>query len=192
MSEDTRQRIIEAGAELVHRQGFNNTGLKDILRVAGVPKGSFYFYFDNKEAFGIEMVNHFGAMFRGIIDRAVNDSSLTPLEQLRKIFDGFTAHFAAHGYTRGCPVGNLAQEMSDLSEPFRARLVLALDNMTSSLAAILNNAKAQGEIPADTDTHETAIFMVEAWHGAIIRMKVTKDDEPLKLFTRFIFNKVLK
>ncbi|MGE4421136.1 MAG: TetR family transcriptional regulator C-terminal domain-containing protein [Pseudodesulfovibrio sp.] len=192
MSEDTRQRILEAGAELVHRQGFNNTGLKDILRAAGVPKGSFYFYFENKEAFGIEMVNHFGTMFRGIIDRARNDTSLTPLEQLRKIFDGFAAHFAAHGYTRGCPVGNLAQEMSDLSEPFRARLIQALDGMTSGLATILDNAKAQGEIPADMDTHETAIFMVEAWHGAIIRMKVTKDGEPLKLFARFIFNKVLK
>ncbi|XXJ20160.1 TetR family transcriptional regulator C-terminal domain-containing protein [Desulfovibrio caledoniensis] len=192
MSEDTKQRIIEAGAELVHRQGFNNTGLKDILREAGVPKGSFYFYFDNKEAFGIEMVNHFGTMFRGIIDSALNDSSLTPLEQLRKIFDGFAAHFAAHGYTRGCPVGNLAQEMSDLSEPFRLRLIQAFDGMTSRLAAILENAKAKGEIAADLDTHETAIFMVEAWHGAIIRMKVTKNGEPLELFSRFIFNKVLK
>jgi TetR/AcrR family transcriptional repressor of nem operon len=192
MSEDTRQRILEAGAELVHRQGFNNTGLKDILRAAGVPKGSFYFYFDNKEAFGIEMVNYFGTMFRDIIDRARNDTRLTPLGQLRKIFDGFAAHFAAHGYTRGCPVGNLAQEMSDLSEPFRARLVQALYGMTASLAAILDDAKTQGEIPADTDTQETAIFMVEAWHGAIIRMKVTKDGEPLKLFARFIFDKVLK
>ncbi|EGB14035.1 transcriptional regulator, TetR family [Pseudodesulfovibrio mercurii] len=192
MSEDTRQRILEAGAELVHRQGFNNTGLKDILRAAGVPKGSFYFYFDSKEAFGIEMVNHFGAMFRGIIDAALNDSSLTPLGQLRKIFDGFAAHFAAHGYTRGCPIGNLAQEMSDLSEPFRVRLVQAMDGMSSSLAAILDRAKAQGEIPADTNTRETAIFLVEAWHGAIIRMKVTKDGEPLKLFSRFIFNNVLK
>ncbi|WP_207259748.1 TetR/AcrR family transcriptional regulator [Desulfovibrio sp. Huiquan2017] len=192
MSEDTKQRIIEAGAELVHRQGFNNTGLKDILRAAGVPKGSFYFYFDSKKAFGIEMVNYFGMMFRGIIDGARNDPSLTPLEQLRKIFDGFAAHFAAHGYTRGCPVGNLAQEMSDLSEPFRIRLIQALDGMASGLAAILDKAKARGEIPADMDTRETAIFMVEAWHGAIIRMKVTKDGEPLALFTRFIFDKILK
>jgi len=89
-------------------------------------------------------------------------------------------------------VGNLAQEMSDLSEPFRLRLIQALDGMTSRLAAILESAKAKGENASDLDTHETAIFMVEAWHGAIIRMKVTKNREPLELFSRFIFNKVLK
>ena len=192
MSEATRQRILEAGADLVHRQGFHNTGLKDILKAADVPKGSFYFYFDSKEAFGIEMVNHYGQKFRSIFENARSRADMTPLERIRWIFDRFLDHFAENGYTRGCPLGNLAQEMSDLSEPFRVRLLQALDSMASALQGLLDDAREAGEIPADTDTQDTAVFLVEAWHGAIIRMKVTKDGEPLQLFTRFMFDKILK
>ena len=192
MSDTTRQRIIEVGADLIHQRGFNNTGLKDILKAAGVPKGSFYFYFDSKEAFGIAVVDHYGSLFRSIIAQTCKKADLTPMGQLRLIFDRFLEHFAAHGYTRGCPVGNLAQEMGDLSEPFRARLRQAMDGMTSALADILEDAKAAGELAPDMDTTETAIFMVGAWHGAVIRMKVTKDGEPLRLFARFIFDKVLQ
>lgn len=191
MSDTTKQRIIEAGADLIHQRGFNNTGLKDILKAAGVPKGSFYFYFDSKEAFGIEMVDHYGSIFYSIISQIRAQAELSPLQQLRLIFDRFREHFSAHGFTRGCPIGNLAQEMGDLSEPFRARLRQAMDNMTSTLADVLDDAKAAGELEPDTDTIETAIFIIEAWHGAIIRMKITKNSEPLKLFSRFIFNKVL-
>ncbi|AMK11452.1 TetR/AcrR family transcriptional regulator [Pseudodesulfovibrio indicus] len=192
MSEDTRRRILQAGANLVHERGFNNTGLKDILKAAGVPKGSFYFYFDNKESFGIEMVEHFDSAFREIIADARNTPGLPPLDKLRRIFDGFAAHFESYGYTRGCPIGNLAQEMGDLSEPFRARLRQALDGMSKSIADILDDAVESGDLPPATDTWETAVFVVEAWHGAIIRMKVTKDGEPLRLCNRFIFDKILK
>lgn len=192
MSEETRERIIKAGAELIHRQGFHNTGLKDILKAADVPKGSFYFYFDSKEAFGIEMINHYGKIFMSIIEHARNDAAMTPLERLKWIFDRFHDHFADNGFTRGCPVGNLAQEMSDLSEPFRIRLLKAMDHMAAALQTLLDDAREAGEIPADTNTLDTAVFMVEAWHGAIIRMKVTKDGEPLHLFADFIFNKILK
>ncbi|MCJ2164196.1 MULTISPECIES: TetR family transcriptional regulator C-terminal domain-containing protein [unclassified Pseudodesulfovibrio] len=192
MSEDTKQRLIEAGAELVHQRGFNNTGLKDILQAAGVPKGSFYFYFDNKETFGIEMVDYYGSQFRALIQEVRRNASLSPLEQVRHIFAAFQSHFKTHGYTRGCPIGNLAQEMGDLSKPFREKLLAAMDGMIAAFASILDEAKVLGEIPTDLDSRETAIFMVEAWHGAIIRMKVTNSPEPLELFSKFIFEKILK
>jgi len=192
MSEETRQRIIQAGADLVHRKGFNNTGLKDILLAADVPKGSFYFYFDNKEAFGIAMLDHYGTIFRGMVDRIIQDNTKTPLAQLREVFDAFHEYFKNEGYTRGCPVGNLAQEMSDLSEPFRARLHQSIDGLALLFAEILNRAQAAGEIPADLDVREASLFIVEAWHGALIRMKVTKSGEALDICHKFIFEKLLK
>lgn len=192
MSEETRQRIIEAGADLVHSKGFNNTGLKDILRAADVPKGSFYFYFDNKEAFGIAMVDHYGMLFRGMFENITQDETKTPLVQLREVFETFHQYFKSEGYTRGCPVGNLAQEMSDLSEPFRARLHKAMDGLAYLFEEILQRAQAANEIPADLDTKETAIFIVEACHGAFIRMKVTKSGAPLEICQKFILEKLLK
>lgn len=192
MSEETKQRIIQAGAELVHRQGFNNTGLKDILRAAGVPKGSFYFYFDNKEAFGLEVIDYyaqgFGAMLRPILE----DDSLAPLDQLRAVFQTFQSHFEAEGYARGCPLGNLGAEMSDLSEPFRAKLDSGMERMLTMFERILTRAHDAGDIPEDTHIRETAVFILEAWHGALTRMKVTKNGEPLDICHKFIFEKLLK
>lgn len=192
MSEETKRRIIEAGAKLIHQRGYNNTGLKDILKAANVPKGSFYFYFENKEAFGIEIVNFYREQFRGMVKGVLKDKNLSPIERLQSILNTFHAYFKAQGYTQGCPIGNLAQEMGDLSNPFRSKLKEAMDGMASAFASILLDAQRMGEVPGDLNTRDASIFIVEAWHGAIIRMKVTKDDEALNLFNQFIFDKLLK
>ncbi len=192
MSEETRQRIIEAGAELIHKQGFNNTGLKDILRAADVPKGSFYFYFDNKEAFGLEVLEYYRHRFKQVFDDILRDDSRPALDRLRDFFSAFQTYFESHNYSRGCPVGNLAQEMSDLSGPFREKLQEVLEGLTTAHVYILTEAQKSGEVPTDLAIRDTAIFMVEACHGAIIRMKVTKSAEPLEIFYKFIFEKVLR
>ena len=192
MSEETKHRIIEARAELIHQRGFNNTGLQDILTPAAVPKGSFYFYFDNKEAFGIEMLDYIGEQFRQAVQTTLKDTSRPPLERFRAFFDRYHEHLESQGFTRGCPVGNLAQEMGDLSEPFRAKLKQATNGITSAFMHILNEAQKAGEIPETLDIRETAIYIVSAWHGAMIRMKVTKDGEPLKLCYKIIFENLLK
>ncbi|MDD3312498.1 TetR/AcrR family transcriptional regulator [Pseudodesulfovibrio sp.] len=192
MSEDTRQRILEVGAELIHQRGFNNTGLKDILEAAGVPKGSFYFYFANKEAFGIEMVDYLSQRFGEMVGPIVQDESVAPLERLRRFFMAFHAYFEAHGFTRGCPIGNLGQEMGDLSAPFREKLTRSLDGLAGVVADLLAKAQRAGDVEPDLEIRETAIFIIEAWHGAIIRMKVTKTPEPLEIFYKLIFDNVLR
>ena len=55
----TKEKLIETGAALVHKQGYTNTGIQEILKTAGVPKGSFYFHFKNKEEFGVELVKYY-------------------------------------------------------------------------------------------------------------------------------------
>ena len=59
MRQNTRQKILEVGAEIIHLKGYNHTGLQEILQAAGVPKGSFYNYFKNKEDFGLQVIDFF-------------------------------------------------------------------------------------------------------------------------------------
>ncbi|MGL1861954.1 MAG: TetR/AcrR family transcriptional regulator [Pseudodesulfovibrio sp.] len=192
MSETTKQRIIEAGAKLIHQRGFNNTGLKDILKAADVPKGSFYFYFENKEAFGIEAVDYYADQFRISHRATLRDETRSPLERFRAFFEASHTFFEEQGFTRGCPIANLAQEMGDLSEPFRAKLNQAMDGLTAAFMYILKEAQKAGEVPADMNIRETATFIVAAYHGALLRMKVTKNEEPLNLCYKFVFEKLLK
>ena len=73
--DETRKRILSAGASLIHRKGYASTSLGDILEASGVPKGSFYHHYRSKEAFGLEAVDfHLGFLvgfiFVGRIDCA--------------------------------------------------------------------------------------------------------------------------
>lgn len=191
MSEGTKQRILKAGAELIHGQGFNNTGLQEILKASGVPKGSFYFYFDSKEDFGIQVVDYHGQLFRSLVARFLNDETLPPLERLRRFFNWFDDYYQTHNFSRGCPVGNLGQEMGDLSKAFQEKLQQAIDGMATAIKNILLEAQQQGEIDYTVDCTEMAYFIISAWHGALIRMKVTKSAEPLKLFQKIVFVQLL-
>ena len=191
MSEETRQRIIQAGAELIHRKGFHNTGLQEILKASGVPKGSFYFYFDNKEAFGIELIDHFMREMGKIALPILSDDSVPPLKRLDNYLGTFIEFFESQDCQKGCLVGNLSQEMSTLSPAFRQALERAWSRMAQPIARILQQARDAGDIPADMDVRQTADFLLSTWQGAILRMKVAGDSKCLRVAKDMIFNKIL-
>lgn len=186
-----RERIIEAGAQIIHRNGYNNTGIKEILDAAGVPKGSFYFHFKNKEDFGLQVVDHFTAFFGARAKEALADKSVPPLARLRGMLRSFKEYFEEQGCSLGCPVGNLAQEMGDLSPAFRQRLGKAIEGLAVLFAGPLREARKRGELPEGLDPLDTARFIVAAWHGALLRMKVVKTTEPLDLFEEMVFERLL-
>ena len=192
MRDNTKSRLIEIGAEIMHLKGFNNTGIQEILGAAGVPKGSFYNYFRNKEDFGLQVIDYFVDYMAGVAGGVLGDYSISPLERIRKLLRGFIEFFKAKDYGYGCPIGNLSQEMGDLSPAFREKLKYALDSLADIYAGALVLAQEAGEIPRDLDVHDTARFIVSSWHGALIHMKAMKGPEPLENHIRFIFDHVLK
>ncbi len=54
----TKEKILMTGADLVQHKGFKNTSIQDILKAAAIPKGSFYYYFDSKEDFGLQLIDY--------------------------------------------------------------------------------------------------------------------------------------
>ncbi len=192
MKRDTRQAIIDAGGDLVHRQGFHRTGLKEILDAAGVPKGSFYFYFRSKEDFGLALIEHCAQGFAALADQYLDAPLDGPLARLAGFFVMLRERLAARGYERGCPLGNLAQEISDLSPPMRQAVSHAMRGMAGRLARVLAQSRDAGEIPADLDPDATAAFMLEAWEGALLRMKAEKSGEPLRRFEDFVLHRLLR
>lgn len=191
MKRDARLAILEAGAELVHRKGFNNTGIKEILDVAGVPKGSFYFYFPSKEAFGLALIDHFRDTRAARIEAVLGDAALPPLVRLRRFFEGARGRYLEWNCERGCPFGNLAQEMADLSPEMRQALREVLDAISSRIGAVLEEARQRGELAPGLDPQETASFVMDAFEGALLRMKTQKDIEPLARLERMLFTHLL-
>lgn len=192
MKMNTKQKILQVGAEIIHLKGYNATGLQEILSAANVPKGSFYNHFKSKEDFGLQVIDYFSNFFDQFCKDILEDATRSPLERLKRLLDQFMEFFDSKQYTCGCPVGNLAQELGDISPVFQEKLSEAIDRMVAYYTTILLEAQAEGEVSKDMNAKEAADFLVAGWHGALIRMKVSSGIKPLKNHKKFVFNYVLK
>ena len=192
MQTNTKEQIVEIGAQIIHQKGYNHTGIQEILNAANVPKGSFYNYFKSKEDFGLQVIDYFTAHYNQMTIETLADISEAPLDRIHQFLTKFINYFRSQGCTGGCPIGNLAQEMGDLNSKFSLKLKTSIDLMVDAYTRVLAEAQKAGDISESLDVNEAACFIVAAWHGAIIQMKLTKNLAPLETHLKFIFNNILK
>jgi TetR/AcrR family transcriptional repressor of nem operon len=191
MRPTTREHILACGGEIIHHKGYTATGLQEILQTAGVPKGSFYFYFKSKEEFGLALVDYYRHLFAEQVRPILKDSTKPPLERLAGFFLWMQRYFAQEGYIKGCPIGNLIQELGDVNPVFRPKLQASLERLIIMVEQLLLQAKERGEIPDRIDPQKTAGFIISAWQGALIRMKAVAGPEPLENFHAMVFEVLL-
>ncbi|MCK6394717.1 TetR/AcrR family transcriptional regulator [Zoogloea sp.] len=184
---DTRELLLRAGLEVLTEKGFSATGIDEILGRVGVPKGSFYHYFNSKEAFGLALIEGYGRFFARKLDRHLGNRALPPLLRLHAFVDDARDGMARHAFRRGCLIGNLGQEMGALPESFRDRLRDTFEDWQARFSACLVEAREAGEIAADADTDQLAAFFWIGWEGAVLRAKLEKSAKPLELFAGLFF-----
>ncbi len=188
----TKEAIIKKGARLIHEKGYNNTGLQEILGAAGIPKGSFYFYFKNKEDFGLQVIDSYAAFILPMAEEILCDTTLPPLTRLERFFDYQVQHFESMQLCYGCPIGNLMQEMSDLNETFREKIGSIYDALCSLLHRCILEARQAGALPEGVDAREAAEYIFDSWEGAVMHMKLAKSARPLVTFKKMLFATLLK
>ena len=116
---DSRQKILEAAARLFNIQGYHATGLNQILKESGAPKGSLYYHFpDGKEQLAVEAVNRMAAEIEEDIMLAMNQYDHA-VEALQFHITKIANHFDGNDLLEGLPIGLLAAETSLMSEPLR-------------------------------------------------------------------------
>ncbi len=108
--------IVQVGLDLVLSRGFNATGVEAILKQANIPKGSFYNFFSSKEEFALAIIDKFVADRVELLYPIFSDEPLPPLERIRRSFEILIESFEGNDCFKGCLLGNLSLEMSDLSE----------------------------------------------------------------------------
>ena len=179
---ETRELLLRAGLEVLTEKGFSSTGIDEILKRVGVPKGSFYHYFDSKEAFGAALIERYARYFAYKLERHFGDSSKQPLARLWAFVEDARTGMARHEFRRGCLIGNLGQEMAALPESYRASLIAVFHDWESRLARCLEAAQHRGEIPAAVDCEQAAAFFWIGWEGAVLRAKLERSAKPLEVF----------
>lgn len=190
--ETTKMRILSEGARIVYEKGFNHTGIQEILAAAGVPKGSFYFYFKSKDDFGLQLVDFYLEFALAGMDAILGSASDQPLERLRDFFRHMKGVAKERGLRGGCPFGNLAQEMADQNEAFRLKVNHALSALSGRIARCLEEAQRLNQIDHSSDAGELADFIFNSWEGALLRMKTENSLLPLDVFESMIFEGLLR
>lgn len=188
----TREKILEAGAEAIAAKSFNSCGLAEILEKAGVPKGSFYHYFQSKEEFGVALIERDAADFMEMLRPIVSDRHRPPLERLRAVFEGARDECVANGAERQCMIVKLAMEASQLSEPVHTAVKSAYAQWSAVLAQVIREAQAAGDVGRKQDPDKLANLLVMLWEGATIRMQVDRSPEPVNDFLSFVFDSLLR
>ncbi len=188
---ETKSLLLDHGVRLMLGRGYHHTGIHDVLVAAGVPKGSFYHHFKNKEDFGLQVVDRYADDGYAEIDRVLGGKQQPPLVRLQRLFEGFRVDYERRFCRDGCLLGNLGQETADINETFRERIKSHFDRWTARIALCLDEAVVSGDLSTDVDTNMLAGTVLDAYEGALLRMKVVKNIGPLQAFLDVYFEKML-
>jgi TetR/AcrR family transcriptional repressor of nem operon len=185
----TREKILRAAFKAFHKVGYNGTSIQDIIEAAGVPKGSSYNYFKSKEQLAVEVLSLYAATMQEAI---MGPAESSPVSLLRIYFERSINQHEKWGFKTGCMVGNFAAEISNSEEELRAFVIQDFDFWNASIAAILAQAQEKGEIPTTHNPKELASYILNSYHGAMLRGKLTGDRTPYDQFLNFTFGCLLK
>ena len=175
-TQTTKEQILTAACHLMSVKGYNHTSLDDLLRESGVGKGNFYYYFKSKEELGYAILDRITQQFVArVIEPAFGDGGLTPPERIHRFLDGVLESQRKRNCVGGCPMGNLASELSDLHEGFRKRLAQIFTLWRENLGEAFLRGQADGSFRPDFNPDAAAHFFVAGLEGAILMTKVTKE-----------------
>ncbi len=162
----TREKLLNAAFEEIYRRGFQAATLDTILAKAGVTKGALYHHFPNKASLGYAVVDE---VVKGLLlERwgVLEPPSRDPLTALQRILRRRAAGLTAREVELGCPLNNLAQEMSPLDELFRRRVTATFDTWNDAFTQAFERGQSEGTVRRDVDARKIAAFVVAAIEGS--------------------------
>lgn len=178
-TKETRQHILDTGYKLIVSKGFSSVGLTEILQSAGVPKGSFYYYFKSKEQFGEEIISNYFREYVVALENIFQLRGSSAYNRLMEYWQRWIETQSDSCVDQKCLVVKLSAEVADLSEPMRIALLNGSSQVVQRIAQCIEAGIDDGSIVM-SNAAVTAEFLYNMWLGATLMSKLQRNDDGLK------------
>lgn len=170
----TRQRLVESARYLFWERGFAGTSMADLLAHAKVNSGSFYHFFDSKEALLREVLEGYLVALRPMIIDPAYAATPKPVERIFAILAGYRERILMTDSQYGCPLGRLALEIDPENRPAHK---LIAENFSGWIGAVRECLEAAA-LPANTDLESLATYVLAVMEGGVMLSRSYGSVEP--------------
>lgn len=176
---DSRRSILDAGQRTIAHKGWAAVGLTEILKVAGVPKGSFYYYFGSKDAFGEAMLEEYFTEYFADMDEIFGQTDLDARTRLMQYWENWRATQSLNDCEGKCLAVKLGAEVADLSETLRVALKNGTTGITDRIQSMIDLGLTDGSLSIASTPDVAAQTLYDLWLGASVMAKIQRDITPM-------------
>ena len=174
--QETRQRIVDAAADLIFEQGVTHTTIEDVRAAADVSSSQLYHYFDDKPSLVRAVIEHQADAIVG----GQETFDLSTLKGRRAWRDWVIEHQRDLNCTGGCPIGSLGSELAETDPEARAQVSDGFKRWEITIRDGLRKMQAQGRFTPDTDPDTLALALLAALQGGLLLTQIQRDTKPLE------------
>lgn len=176
---DTRRTILDAAQRIMAHKGFAAVGLNEVLKEAGVPKGSFYHWFSSRDAFGAALMESYFRDYLADMDRMFTEPNRSSAQRLMRYWQHWRETQSTDDCQGRCLAVKLGTEVADLSESMRKELETGTTAIVDRLERVITAGVADGSLSIDDTARTTAEVLYDAWLGASVMAKIHRRPDPL-------------
>ncbi len=170
-----KEDILNVGLDVFRRNGYHNVGINQILKESGIPKGSFYNFFESKEDFAQQVIRQYGETNTCWMKEFFEDCSLSPIECLKSFYTYMMNLNEEDEYCGGCLVNNMSVEVGRKSDPIGAEANQQFIGWLNVLASVISKGQDDNEITKEFSALELAEYIHAGFYGVLSRAKVTRN-----------------
>jgi TetR/AcrR family transcriptional regulator, transcriptional repressor for nem operon len=173
---NTRDRIILAAVELFYAQGYEATGMAQILKKSRANSGSFYFFFSSKEQLLDAVLDWYLANLDPILLRPVYAASSDPIERIFLLLDGYRQKVLITNFSFTCPIGRLALEIDPSRRKIHNKIAANFNGWTDAVRQCLQDAA--NRFPSGTDFDQLSQFVLTVMEGGVMQSRAHRSIVP--------------
>ena len=192
MEQNKKKTIVKEAFRLFYKNGYAGTSLDSIIQNAGIPRGSFYYYFESKEGLALEVMDYYSNIFIARINKVLTDKSVSPIQRIVKLYSDYIDYYINKGkFYYGNFTGKIGQEIGENSDEVRKKTNDLFEKIKLAHRNCIVEAIRAGEIPKSRDVEKLSEVILYAWEGAAVRMTASGNCRALFVFREFLKDNLL-